>query len=66
MTAQTGNQIITSQIFPNILRSKGNQTMKFGQLIYYSMRKVFFFKKPYTEYSGETRPRPLSEKIKIE
>ena len=40
--------------------------MKFGQLIYYSMRKGFFLKKPYTEYSGETRPRPLSEKIKIE
>ena len=33
MTSQTGQQIITIQILPNISRSKGNQTMKFGQLI---------------------------------
>ena len=30
---QTGQQIITIQIWPNISRSKGNQTMIFGQLI---------------------------------
>ena len=30
---QTGQQIITTHILPNILRSKGNQTFKFGQLI---------------------------------
>ena len=66
MTAQIGNQVITLHIFPNILKSKGNQTMKFGQLIDYSMRKVFFFfKKPYTEHVGETRPRPVSEKLKL-
>ena len=65
MTAQIGNQVITLHIFPNILRSKGNQTTKFGQLIDYSMRKGFFFKKPYTEYGGETRPRAFSEKLKL-
>ena len=30
---QTGQQIITIHILPNISRSKGNQTFKFGQLI---------------------------------
>ena len=35
-------------ILPNILQSKGNQTMKFGQLIIYYKKnkktKIFFFK----------------------
>ena len=31
-----GIPIITIQIFPNISRSKGNQTMKLGQLIEYN------------------------------
>ena len=30
---QTGKQIITIHILTNISRSKGNHTMKFGQLI---------------------------------
>ena len=30
MTLQTGQQIITILIKPNITRSKGNQTMEFG------------------------------------
>ena len=33
MTSQTGKQIITIHVLPNISRSKGNQAMKFGQLI---------------------------------
>ena len=32
MTSQTGQQIITIHILPNISRSTDNQTMKFGQL----------------------------------
>ena len=32
MTPQPGLQAITIHIFPNISRSKGNQTMKFGQI----------------------------------
>ena len=32
---------------PNISRSKGNQTMKFGQLIEYNMRNIFEHKKWY-------------------
>ena len=33
MTSQAGQQIITIHILPNISRTEGNQTMKFGQLI---------------------------------
>ena len=41
MTSKTG-QIITTHILSNLSRSKGNQTMKFGQLIEYNMRNIFF------------------------
>ena len=33
MASQTGQQTITIHILPDISRSKGNQAMKFGQLI---------------------------------
>ena len=33
MTSQTGQQIMTIHILPNISRSKDNQTMKYGPLI---------------------------------
>ena len=33
MTSQPGKQIIAIQSLPNISRRKGNQTMKFGQLV---------------------------------
>ena len=33
MTSQPGLQTIAIHIFPNILQSKGNHTIKFGQLI---------------------------------
>ena len=45
-------------------RSKGNQTMKFGQLIEYKMRDIFA-EKSYTKYSGETSRRPFSGKLKL-
>ena len=48
----------------NISRSKGNQTMKFGQLMESNMRN-FFLEKPYTKCGGETSPRPFSEKLKL-
>ena len=41
MTSHTGQQIITINILPNILRSKGNQAMKLGHLIEYTMRNIF-------------------------
>ena len=34
-------KIITIHILPNISRSKGNRTMKFGQLLEYDMRNIF-------------------------
>ena len=39
----------------NILRSKDNQAMKFGQLIEYKMINVFL-EKLYTKCGGETIP----------
>ena len=56
MTSQPGYQTIVIQILPNISRSKGNQTLKFGQL-----------KKHEKHFScdGETSPRPFSEKLKL-
>ena len=42
MTSQPALQDIATHIFPNIPQSKGNQTMKFGQLIEYSKRNIFF------------------------
>ena len=38
MTSQPGKQTITIDILPNVSRRKGNQPMKFGQLIKYNMR----------------------------
>ena len=54
---------ITIYILGNISRSKGNQTMKFGQLIEYNMRNTFVGKS-YTKCI-ETIPRPLSKKSKL-
>ena len=44
MTSQTGKQIITIHILPNISRSKGNQTMELGQLIENNMVNIFLEK----------------------
>ena len=48
MTSQPGKQIITIRILPNISRSKGNQTIKSGQLIECNM-KTFFFSQNHTQ-----------------
>ena len=44
MTSQTEKQISTIRLLPNIPRIKGNQIMKFGQLIEYYNIKILFFK----------------------
>ena len=41
MTSQPGLQTIAIHILPNISQSKGNQTMKFGQLIEYNKINIF-------------------------
>ena len=38
MTSQAGKQMIATYTLPNISRNKGNQSMKFGQIIEYNMR----------------------------
>ena len=64
MTSQSGQQTIAILILPNIWRSKGNQTMKFGQLIERNMGNIFL-EKSYTKCGGETSLRPFSEKLEL-
>ena len=47
MTSHPGLQTVVIHILPNIPQSKGNQKVKFGQLIEYNMRDFFF--KNYAE-----------------
>ena len=64
MTSQPGKQTIVINTLSNVSRSKGNQTIKFGQLIEYNMRNVFL-EKSCTKRGGETIPRPSSKKLKL-
>ena len=59
MTSRPALETIVIHILSNILRSKGNQTMKFGQLIESNMRNIFL-EKSYTKWGGETSIRPFS------
>ena len=61
MTSQPGQQTIAIHILPNISRSKGNQTMKFGQLTEYNMSNISV-EKSCTKCAGETIARPLPKK----
>ena len=51
-------------LLTDVWRIKGNQIMKFYQLIDYNVRNIFL-EKSYTKYDGETSPRPFSEKLKL-
>ena len=64
MTSPLEKQTIAIYILPNISRSKGSQTMKFGQSTVYNMRNIFL-EKLYTKCGAETIPRPLSNISKI-
>ena len=44
MTSQPGLQKIAIHTLPNISQSKGNKTMKFGQLIEYKKINIFLKK----------------------
>ena len=48
MSSEPRKQAIAIQILSNISRSKGNQALKFGQLIDYNMRNICL-KKSYTK-----------------
>ena len=52
MTSQPGYTTVIIRILPDISRSKGNQTMKFGQLIECNMRNIFL-EKSYTKCGEE-------------
>ena len=64
MASQLGYQTILIHTLPNISRIKGNQKIKFGQVIECNMRNIFL-DKIYTKFDGETSPRPFSEKLKL-
>ena len=49
-------ETITIHVLVNITKSKGNQTMKFGQLIKYSLR-FFFLEESDAKCGGEAIPR---------
>ena len=64
MTSQPGKEIIAIHILASISRSKGNQRVKFGQLIEYNMRNIIL-KKSYPKCGGETSPEPFSKNLKL-
>ena len=64
MTSQPGSKTIVIHILSNISRSKGNQAMKFGQLIECNMRNIFL-EKSFTKCGEESSLRPFSEKLKL-
>ena len=49
-------------MLPNI--SRGNETMKFGQLLDYNTRNIFL-EKSYTKCGAETSLRSYSQKLKL-
>ena len=57
MTSQPGKQTTAINILPNISRRKGNQTMKFGQVIEYDMKNIFI-EKSYTNSVEKLFPDP--------
>ena len=58
MTSQPGIQIIAIHILSNISENKGNQTMKFGELIEYNKRNIFL-QKLCGKWGRETSSRPF-------
>ena len=64
MISQPEKQTIALRILSNIARGKGNQTIKFGQLIEYNMRNIFI-RRPHTKRGGKTILRPFSKKSNL-
>ena len=58
MTSQSGLETTVIHILPNILQSKENQTMKFGQLIEYNKEDISF-QKLCGKWGRETSSIPL-------
>ena len=64
MTSRSGKQAIAIHVLSNILRSKGNRTITFGQLIEHNMRNIFL-EKSYTKFGGETSPKAFFKKSQL-
>ena len=62
MTSEPWKQTIAMHILSNISRSKGNQTMNFGQLIEYSMRNIFVLKNHTHDVMEELFQYPFLKK----
>ena len=62
--SQTNQQIIVICLLSNIIRIKGNQTMKLGHLIEYNMGNIFL-EKLYTKYGKKAIPRHFYKKSKL-
>ena len=58
MTPHPGKQTVTLPILLNLSQSKGNQTLKFGQVMEYN-QKIFFFLENHAENEAEASSRPL-------
>ena len=58
MTSQPGKQRTVAQILLNLSRSKGNDTIKFGQLLEYNMRNLFL-EESSTKCGEDTIPDPF-------
>ena len=56
--------MIVIHILPNISRSKGNQTIKLGQLLERNIRNIFV-EKSHRKYGGEISSRTFSGKLKL-
>ena len=64
MKSQPELQTVLIDTLRHIWRGKHNQTMKFDQLIEYSMI-INFLEKTYTKCGGETSPRNFSKKSNL-
>ena len=57
---QKESQTLAIRMSINVSGSKGNQPMKFGQLIEYNTKNIFLVNS-YAKCGGETIPRPFSK-----
>ena len=56
MTLQPEKQAIAIHILPNISRTKGNQTMKFGQLMKHNMKNILLKNHAQNVVGNYSRP----------
>ena len=55
---------MATNILTNMSRNKSNPTVKFGQLLQYSMSNIFL-EKSSAKCGGKTFPRPFSKKSNL-